>query len=153
MRDLETNTKNYTTFFKRAEFFLAGKKARDEDCGRILLGDDTGAAKVMLRPIRFRCIAVVYAYMHNWPCTYWVPNCAGLPDRNYALSLTILVPQKLHGNSYLCKARSLSLFLSLSLSSERHPNPVSGVHMSVHRQYISKIQPTRCNVFSIYLFL
>ena len=27
------------------------------------------------------------------------------------------------------------------------------VHMSVHRKYISKVQPTRCNVFSIYLFL
>jgi hypothetical protein len=26
------------------------------------------------------------------------------------------------------------------------------VHMSVRRKYISKIQPTRCNVFSIYLF-
>ena len=25
--------------------------------------------------------------------------------------------------------------------------------MSVHRKYISKVQPTRCNVFSIYLFL
>jgi len=25
--------------------------------------------------------------------------------------------------------------------------------MSVHRKYISKIQPTRCKVFSIYLFL
>ena len=27
------------------------------------------------------------------------------------------------------------------------------VHMSVHRKYISEVQPTRCNVFSIYLFL
>jgi hypothetical protein len=27
------------------------------------------------------------------------------------------------------------------------------VHMSVHRKYISKVQPTSCNVFSIYLFL
>jgi len=27
------------------------------------------------------------------------------------------------------------------------------VHMSVHRKYISKVQPTRCNVLSIYLFL
>jgi hypothetical protein len=27
------------------------------------------------------------------------------------------------------------------------------VHMSVHRKYISRVQPTRCNVFSIYLFL
>jgi hypothetical protein len=27
------------------------------------------------------------------------------------------------------------------------------VHMSLHRKYISKVQPTRCNVFSIYLFL
>jgi hypothetical protein len=26
-------------------------------------------------------------------------------------------------------------------------------HLSVHRKYISKVQPTRCNVFSIYLFL
>jgi hypothetical protein len=26
-------------------------------------------------------------------------------------------------------------------------------HMSVHRKYISKVQPTICNVFSIYLFL
>jgi hypothetical protein len=25
--------------------------------------------------------------------------------------------------------------------------------MSVHRKYISEVQPTRCNVFSIYLFL
>jgi len=25
--------------------------------------------------------------------------------------------------------------------------------MSVHRKYISKVQPKRCNVFSIYLFL
>jgi len=27
------------------------------------------------------------------------------------------------------------------------------VHMSVHRKYISKVQPTRWKVFSIYLFL
>ena len=27
------------------------------------------------------------------------------------------------------------------------------VHMSVYRKYISKVQPTRCNVFTIYLFL
>jgi hypothetical protein len=27
------------------------------------------------------------------------------------------------------------------------------VHTSVHRKYISKVQPTRCNVFLIYLFL
>jgi len=27
------------------------------------------------------------------------------------------------------------------------------VHMSMHREYISKVQPTRCNIFSIYLFL
>jgi len=27
------------------------------------------------------------------------------------------------------------------------------VHMSVHRKFITKVQPTRCNVFSIYLFL
>jgi len=27
------------------------------------------------------------------------------------------------------------------------------VHMSVHRKYISRVQPTRCNVFSIYLFI
>ena len=27
------------------------------------------------------------------------------------------------------------------------------VHMSVHRKYVSKVQPTRRNVFSIYLFL
>jgi len=27
------------------------------------------------------------------------------------------------------------------------------VHMSVHRKCISKVQPTRCNVLSIYLFL
>jgi len=27
------------------------------------------------------------------------------------------------------------------------------VHISVYRKYISKVQPTRCNVFSIYLFL
>jgi len=27
------------------------------------------------------------------------------------------------------------------------------IHVSVHRKYISKVQPTRCNVFSIYLFL
>jgi hypothetical protein len=27
------------------------------------------------------------------------------------------------------------------------------VHMSVHRKYISKVQPTRCNAFSIYYFL
>ena len=27
------------------------------------------------------------------------------------------------------------------------------VHMSVHRKYISKVQPIRCNNFSIYLFL
>jgi hypothetical protein len=27
------------------------------------------------------------------------------------------------------------------------------VHMSVHRKYISELQPKRCNVFSIYLFL
>jgi hypothetical protein len=26
------------------------------------------------------------------------------------------------------------------------------IHMSVHRKYISKVQPTRCNVSSIYLF-
>jgi len=25
--------------------------------------------------------------------------------------------------------------------------------MSVHSKYISKVQPTRCKVFSIYLFL
>jgi len=25
--------------------------------------------------------------------------------------------------------------------------------MSVHHKYISKVQPTKCNVFSIYLFL
>jgi len=25
--------------------------------------------------------------------------------------------------------------------------------MSVHRNYISELQPTRCNVFSIWLFL
>jgi hypothetical protein len=25
--------------------------------------------------------------------------------------------------------------------------------MSVHRKYISKVQPTRCNIFSIHLFL
>ena len=27
------------------------------------------------------------------------------------------------------------------------------VHISVHRKYISKVQPIRCNVFSLYLFL
>jgi hypothetical protein len=27
------------------------------------------------------------------------------------------------------------------------------VHMSVHHKYISKVQPTKCNVYSIYLFL
>jgi hypothetical protein len=27
------------------------------------------------------------------------------------------------------------------------------VHISVHHKYISEVQPTRCNVFSIYLFL
>ena len=26
------------------------------------------------------------------------------------------------------------------------------VHMSVHPKHVSKVQPTRCNVFSIYLF-
>ena len=30
---------------------------------------------------------------------------------------------------------------------------VFDVHLSVHRKYISKLQPTRCNFFSIYLFL
>jgi hypothetical protein len=29
----------------------------------------------------------------------------------------------------------------------------SDVHMSVHRKYISKVQPARRNVFSVYLFL
>jgi hypothetical protein len=28
----------------------------------------------------------------------------------------------------------------------------SDVHMSMHRKYISIVQPTRCNVRSIYLF-
>jgi hypothetical protein len=28
-----------------------------------------------------------------------------------------------------------------------------GVYMSVHRKNICKIQPIRCNVFSVYLFL
>jgi len=32
------------------------------------------------------------------------------------------------------------------------PDYTFDVHMSVHRKYISKVQPTRC-VFSIYLFL
>jgi len=32
-------------------------------------------------------------------------------------------------------------------------NLIFNVHMSVHRKYISKVQPTKCNVFSIYLFL
>jgi hypothetical protein len=34
-------------------------------------------------------------------------------------------------------------------------NVFFGVHtcMSVHHKYISKVQPTRCKVFSIYLFL
>jgi hypothetical protein len=27
------------------------------------------------------------------------------------------------------------------------------IHVSVHRKYISKVQPTRCKVFSIYLLL
>jgi hypothetical protein len=27
------------------------------------------------------------------------------------------------------------------------------VHISVHHKYISKVQPTRCNVFSVYLLL
>jgi hypothetical protein len=29
----------------------------------------------------------------------------------------------------------------------------TNVHMSVHPKFISKVQPTRCNVFSVYLFL
>lgn len=52
--------KNHTTFLKRAEYFLARKNAPDEYCGRIPLGDDTGATAVMLWPIRFRCIAIVH---------------------------------------------------------------------------------------------
>ena len=40
--------------------------------------------------------------------------------------------------------------------SERHILPKDrnefDVHMSVHRKYISEVQPTRSNVFSIYLF-
>ena len=38
-------------------FLLTGKKAqRDEDGGRILLGDNTGGGAVMLRLIRFCCV-------------------------------------------------------------------------------------------------
>jgi hypothetical protein len=45
-------------FEKRAAFFLARMKQRDEGGGRILLGDNTGGRAVMLLPIMFQCVEI-----------------------------------------------------------------------------------------------
>jgi hypothetical protein len=51
--------KQKKTSFKRAEFFLARMYAQwDENGGRVLLGDDACGGVIMLRPIRFHCVAV-----------------------------------------------------------------------------------------------
>ena len=47
------------SFEMRAEFFLAGMKARWEDGGgRILLGDKRGGRAFVLRPTNFHCVGI-----------------------------------------------------------------------------------------------
>lgn len=130
---METNRKNSTTFFKRAEFFLARKDARAEDCGRILLGDDTGAGAVMLRPITFRCVAgciimwtALYIHAELTTHTYRVPTGAGLPGHAWLHSYIIGPADKrnLKPAVYLCNALSrpnesqIQLFYNCRMRSE-----------------------------------
>jgi hypothetical protein len=47
-------------FENRSEFFIAGMKAQSGECGgRILLGDNTRAEAVVLRPVIFQCSGLV----------------------------------------------------------------------------------------------
>jgi hypothetical protein len=53
--------------------------------------------------------------------------------------------QFIHGLSVNSRVATYLTLLEVKLSFD--------VHTSVHRKYVSKVQPTGCNVFSIYLFL
>jgi hypothetical protein len=106
VRNLENN-KNEIEIMKilkkRAEFFLTGMKAQeDEDDRRILLDDNTGGRKIMLRPIKFQNAGV--GISTGFPCVhiYWaiciiISNLRKnrfaliLPDRNYCISQGVLV--------------------------------------------------------------
>jgi len=59
LRNFEKSKGVRTIFEKSAKIFLARiKEQRDKSGGRIVLGDNTGGEKVLMRLTRFHCIGV-----------------------------------------------------------------------------------------------
>jgi hypothetical protein len=87
----------------RAEFLLAGMKAQlSGGGGRILLGDNTGAGAVMLRPIRFQCDGfwilpvLLSTNIYSWPCVYSITTCAKFDLRRTFRRVTVFIQSVLN---------------------------------------------------------
>jgi hypothetical protein len=95
----------------------------DERDGRTLLGDNTSGGAVILRPIRFQCVAVriwtglPFIYMYKWSYIYLIPTCGKLDLHRIFRKVSRIVSVPLLSNCAKCQMIcSVLYFMTLSPS-------------------------------------